>query len=50
VIGQISLGPLGDGLLKYLHGAAFDRQHQLVDVLLSDITDSGEVLEASELV
>lgn len=35
---------------KYDRGAAFNRQHPFVDVLLSDITDSGEVLEVSGLV
>jgi hypothetical protein len=36
--------------LKYRRGAAFNRQHPFVDVLLSDIVDSGEVLDVSELV
>jgi hypothetical protein len=35
---------------KYERGAAFNRQHPFVDVLLSDITESGEVLDTSELV
>jgi len=35
---------------KYDRGAAFNRQHPFVDVLLSDITDSGEVLDVSDLV
>ena len=35
---------------KYQRGAAFNGQHPFVDVLLSDITDSGEVLDTSELV
>ena len=35
---------------KYQRGAVFNRQHPFVDVLLSDITDSGEVLDTSELV
>jgi hypothetical protein len=34
---------------KYQRGAAFNRQHPFVDVLLSDITDSGEVLDVREL-
>jgi len=34
---------------KYQRGAAFNRQHPFVDVLLSDITDSGELLDVSEL-
>ena len=36
--------------LKYRRGAAFNRQHPFVDVLLADITESGEVLDLSELV
>ena len=35
---------------KYDRGAAFNRQHPFVDVLLSDITDSGEVLDVRDLV
>jgi hypothetical protein len=35
---------------KYRRGAAFNRQHPFVDVLFSDITESGEVLDLSELV
>ena len=34
---------------KYRRGTAFNRQHPFVDVLLSDITESGEVLDLSEL-
>jgi hypothetical protein len=34
---------------KYQRGRAFNRQHPFVDVLLSDITESGEVLDVSEL-
>src|SRR5271157_1167980 len=34
---------------KYQRGAAFNRQHPFVDVLLADITASGEVLDVSEL-
>jgi hypothetical protein len=30
---------------KYQKGAAFNRQHPFVDVLLADIVDSGEALE-----
>jgi len=36
--------------LKYQRGAAFNRQHPFVDVLLSDISESGELLDVSELV
>ena len=35
---------------KYQRGAAFNRQHPFVEVLVSDITESGEVLNSSELV
>ena len=35
---------------KYPRGPAFNRQHPFVDILLSDITESGEVLDVSQLV
>ena len=35
---------------KYQRGAAANRQHPFVEVLFSDITESGEVLNLSELV
>jgi hypothetical protein len=35
---------------KYQRGAAINRQHPYVEVLVSDITESGEVLNVSELV
>ena len=35
---------------KYQRGAAFNRQHPFVEVLFSDITESGESLDLSELV
>ena len=35
--------------LKYQRGAAFNRQHPFVDLLLADITESGEALDVSEL-
>jgi hypothetical protein len=35
---------------KYRRGPAFNRQHPFVDVLLADITDSGELLDLSKLV
>jgi hypothetical protein len=35
---------------KYQRGAAFNRQHPFVDVLLADITESGEALDVNELV
>jgi hypothetical protein len=34
---------------KYQRGGALNRQHPFVDVLLADITASGEVLDASAL-
>ena len=34
---------------KYRRGAAFNPRHPFVDVLLSDITESGEVLDVNEL-
>jgi hypothetical protein len=36
--------------LKYCRGAAFNREHPFVEILLSDILESGEVLNVSELV
>jgi hypothetical protein len=35
---------------KHQKGPAFNRQHPFVEVLFSDITESGEVLNLSELV
>jgi len=35
---------------KYQRGTAFNRQHPFVEVLFSDITESGEVLDLTELV
>jgi hypothetical protein len=35
---------------KYHRGAAFNRQHPFVDILLADIIESREVLDVSELV
>ena len=35
---------------KYQRGATFNRQHPFVEVLVSDIMESGEVLNLSELV
>jgi hypothetical protein len=36
--------------LKYERGAAFNRQQPFVDILLSDITESGESLDVGGLV
>ena len=33
---------------KYRRGLAFNRQHPFVDILLSDITESGEVLDVRQ--
>jgi hypothetical protein len=35
---------------KYQRGAAFNRQHPFVEILFADITESGELLDLSELV
>jgi hypothetical protein len=35
---------------KYQRGAAFNRQYPFVEILFSDITESGETLDLSELV
>lgn len=35
---------------KYQRGAAFNRQHPFIEVLFSDITESGETLNLSKLV
>ena len=35
---------------KYQRGAAFNRQHPFVEVLFSDVVESGEALDLSELV
>jgi hypothetical protein len=35
---------------KYQRGAAFNRQHPFVDVLFTDITESGEALDLTGLV
>ena len=34
---------------KYQRGAAFNRRHRFVDVLLADVTESGEVLDVTAL-
>ena len=35
---------------KYRRGAVFNRQHPFIEVLFSDITESGEALNLTELV
>ncbi len=50
-LGKFNLAALGRIVVsKYQRGAAFNRQHPFVDVLLSDITESKEVLDTSKLV
>jgi len=50
-LGKRNLSAIGRIVtLKYQRGAAFNRQHPFVDVLLADITESREVLDVSELV
>jgi hypothetical protein len=34
---------------KYIRGPAFNRQHPYIEVLLSDIVESGETIDQSEL-
>jgi len=43
-----AIGRIAD--CKYQRGPAFNRQHPFVDILLSDITESAEALDTSELV
>ena len=50
-LGKVNLAAIGRIVsAKYQRGAAFNRQHPFVEVLFSDITESGEVLNLSELV
>jgi hypothetical protein len=35
---------------KYQRGAEFNRQHPFIEVLVSDIEESGEALDLTELV
>jgi len=50
-LGKFNLAAIGRIVVsKYQRGATFNRQHPFVDVLLSDITDSKEALDTSELV
>jgi hypothetical protein len=49
-LGKRNLAAIGQIVaLKYRRGPAFNRQHPFVDILLSDIAESGEVLDVSEL-
>ena len=51
VLGKLNLAAIQRIVsAKYQRGAEFNRQHPFVEVLFSDITESGEVLNLSELV
>ena len=51
VLGKLNLAAIQRIVsAKYQRGAEFNRQHPFVEVLFSDITDSGEVLDLRELV
>jgi hypothetical protein len=51
VLGKFNLAAIERIVVsKYRRGAAFNRQHPFVDILLSDIVESEEALDASELV
>jgi hypothetical protein len=50
-LGKVNLAAIGRIVsAKYQRGAASNRQHPFVEVLFSDITESGEALNLSELV
>ena len=50
-LGQLNLAAIERIVsAKYERGAAFNRQHPFVEVLVSDITESGETLDLSQLV
>jgi hypothetical protein len=50
-LGKVNLAALERSVgTKYQRGAAAYRQHRFVEVLFSDITESREVLNLSELV
>jgi hypothetical protein len=50
-LGEVNLAAIGRIVsAKYQRGAASNRQHPFVEVLFSDITESGEALNLSELV
>lgn len=50
-LGQRNLSAIGRIVAaKYERGIAFNRQHPFVDVLTSDIIESGETLDKSKLV
>jgi hypothetical protein len=50
-LGKLNLAPIERIVsAKYQRGARFNRQHPFVEVLVSDIEESGETLNLSELV
>jgi hypothetical protein len=50
-LGKLNLAAIGRIVdAKYQRGAAFNRQHPFVEVLVSDIAESGEALDLTELV
>ena len=50
-LGQLNLAAIERIVsAKYERGATFNRQHPFVEVLVSDIMESGETLDLSELV
>ena len=50
-LGKLNLAAIGRIVsAKYQQGIAFNRQHPFVEVLFSDITESSEVLDLTELV
>ncbi|WP_315811770.1 signal transduction histidine kinase [Bradyrhizobium sp. SZCCHNR2028] len=50
-LGKLNLGAIERIVSrKYRRGAASNRQHPFIEVLFSDIADSGETLDLSELV
>ncbi len=50
-LGKLNLAAIGRIVnAKYQRGAAFNRQHPFVEVLVSDIEESGEALNLKQLV
>ena len=50
-LGKLNLAPIERIInAKYRRGVALNRQHPFVEVLVSDIAQSGETLDLSELV
>ena len=50
-LGKLNLAAIGRIVnAKYQRGAEFNRQHPFIEVLVSDIEESGEALDLTELV